>query len=71
MQRNVAPWDRAVRAVAGLGLLAVALAWGAPLRWLPGVVGVVFLVTAAAGYCPLYGACRISTLPRAADRPRA
>ena len=70
MQRNVGSWDRWLRTVVGLILVVAAAIWAAPLRWLSLVVGVVLLATAALGYCPLYGACRISTAPRAAERQR-
>ena len=64
MNRNVATWDRVIRVVlaalfaylyftgvvtGGLGLLLL-------------VVGIVFLVTAIVGYCPLYGLLKFSTL---------
>jgi hypothetical protein len=63
MNRNVASWDRVLRVVlaalfaylyfagivtGGLGLLLL-------------VVGIVFLVTAIVGYCPLYGLFKLST----------
>ncbi len=63
MNRNVASWDRVIRVVlaalfaylyfagivtGGLGLLLL-------------VVGIVFLVTAVVGYCPLYGMLKFST----------
>lgn len=70
MQRNMASWDRWLRAVVGLALLVVALTWAAPLRWLALVVGIVFVGTAAVGYCPLYGACRISTAPQGGEGRR-
>ena len=70
MQRNVGSWDRWLRAVIGLALVGGAATWGAPLRWLGLGVGAVLLVTAAAGYCPLYGVCRISTAPKAAREDR-
>jgi hypothetical protein len=64
MNRNVASWDRVIRVVlaalfaylyfagivtGGLGLLLL-------------VVGIVFLVTAIVGYCPLYGLLKFGTL---------
>ena len=64
MKRNASNWDRILRVVlaalfayfyfaglvtGGLGLLLL-------------VVGIVFAVTAIAGYCPLYAVFKFSTL---------
>ncbi len=64
MNHNIASWDRVIRVVlaalfaylyfagivtGGLGLLLL-------------VVGIVFLVTAIVGFCPLYAALKLSTL---------
>lgn len=63
MTRNVGTVDRAVRTVLGLGVVAwafsvgVASAAGIVLV----VVAAVLLVTAAAGFCPLYRLLGIST----------
>ncbi|MEI6028997.1 MAG: DUF2892 domain-containing protein [Betaproteobacteria bacterium] len=51
MQTNVGGIDRILRAVIGLALIALTLA-GTIGVW--GWVGVVPLVTAALGFCPLY-----------------
>ena len=68
MQQNVGNIDRAVRFVAGLALIALALglhdAGNAPqsgLWW--GWIGVVPLVTAIFGTCPLYSLLGISSCP--------
>ena len=61
MQHNLASWDRAVRAVVALALVAVAVAWASPWRWALLAIGVILGATAASGYCPLYGVCRFST----------
>jgi hypothetical protein len=64
MNRNVASWDRLIRVV-----LAVLFAYlyfagivtgGIGLLLL--VVGIVLLVTAIVGYCPLYGLLKFGTL---------
>lgn len=53
---NEANWDRIVRALAGVTLIALGLtglvpgAWGIGL----GVVGLILLATGAIGFCPLY-----------------
>jgi hypothetical protein len=62
---NVGVVDRAVRIVVGLALIAFALGYLAPgtgYNWL-GWIGVVPLLTAAVGSCPLYSALGLSTCP--------
>lgn len=61
MTRNVGTIDRAVRIVAGLVLLALALFGGQWWGW----IGVVPLVTALAGFCPAYRLLGLSTCPLA------
>ena len=61
MLRNIGALDRGVRIV--LGLVLLALVFVGPRTPL-GYLGLVPLVTALAGYCPLYGLLRISTCPR-------
>jgi hypothetical protein len=63
MVRNVSNVDRIVRAVVGAVLL---IAWAAgwvtgTLAVVLGLVGVVLLATAAAGFCPLYRVLGVST----------
>ena len=65
MTTNVGSIDRIVRIVLGLALIAFALGFiapGAPYAWL-GWIGVVPLLTAAAGSCPLYTVLGASTCP--------
>jgi uncharacterized membrane protein len=63
-KKNESPLDRAVRAVAGAGLLIGAFA-GAGISSVLGIilaiVGVVLLFTAATGWCALYKLFGIST----------
>ena len=54
MKPNVGTADKAVRIVVGLALLAVLILVEGPMRWL-GLIGVVPLLTAIVGHCPLYG----------------
>jgi hypothetical protein len=62
MQKNVGNLDRIVRAVAGLGLLGFAVLSDSPAHaW--GYLGVVPLLTAAIGSCPLYSLIGINTCP--------
>jgi hypothetical protein len=58
MTRNEGNLDRAVRALAGVGLIGATLA-GVIGPW--GWIGVVPLVTAAIGWCPLYSMLGINS----------
>jgi hypothetical protein len=58
MNRNEGNPDRAVRAIAGIGLIGATLA-GVIGPW--GWIGAVPLVTAAIGWCPLYTVLGINT----------
>lgn len=60
MSINVGSIDRAVRVIAGLAILS-AIFWAeGSVRWL-GLIGLVPLLTAAAGFCPLYTVLGINT----------
>lgn len=67
MKANVGSLDRALRVILGLALLALFVFAEAPLRWW-GLIGVVPLLTAALGFCPLYALLGVSTCPRPASR---
>jgi len=67
VKANVGSLDRALRVVIGLALLALFVFAEAPLRWW-GLIGVVPLLTAALGFCPLYALLGVSTCPRPASR---
>lgn len=58
MNRNEGNLDRAVRAIAGIGLIGAMLA-GVIGPW--GWIGAVPLVTAAIAWCPLYTVLGINT----------
>jgi hypothetical protein len=58
MKPNLGSLDRAVRIVAGLVLLSLVFV-GPRTPW--GWIGLVPLLTAFVGFCPLYGVCRIDT----------
>ena len=60
MTRNVGGVDRALRITAGLVLLALG-AFG-PLGWW-GLLGLVPLGTALAGWCPAYSLVGLNTRP--------
>jgi hypothetical protein len=56
MKANIGPIDRAARIVVGLALIAFALGLVTPgtgWNWV-GWIGVVPLVTALVGHCPVY-----------------
>ena len=60
MQTNVGNIDRILRAVIGLALIALTLA-GTIGVW--GWIGVVPLLTAALGFCPIYTMLGFSSCP--------
>ena len=58
---NIAGWERALRVVVGVVLLALALVGP---QTVVGLLGVVPLITGAMGFCPLYQAFGVSGRPR-------
>jgi hypothetical protein len=64
MSINVGSIDRVVRVVLGLALLSTFFLLEGPLRWLA-LAGLVLLLTAAFGLCPLYSVLGINTCPTA------
>lgn len=61
MSRNLGPIDRIIRIVIGAALLYFALfASQNGYNWL-GWIGVVPIITALMGYCPLYAILGVST----------
>lgn len=62
MKRNESNQDRGIRAVVGIIALLIGLfAVGGFLRALLIIVGLVLLITAAVGFCPLYRLFGINT----------
>lgn len=57
---NVGTVDRAVRVALGIAFVSLFFIFDSPLRWL-GLIGVIALVTALIGYCPLYSLLGISS----------
>ncbi|MCC7451431.1 MAG: DUF2892 domain-containing protein [Anaerolineae bacterium] len=57
MKRNLGNLDRIIRTILGIAIMLAGLYFQ---TWL-GVLGVVLLVTAAIGWCPLYAPFHIST----------
>jgi hypothetical protein len=60
MQRNEGTIDRALRIIAGLGLLSLVFV-GPQTPW--GWLGLVPLVTGLVGICPVYSVLGIRTCP--------
>lgn len=60
MKANVGGIDKILRIVAGLALIALAIAGiGLPWTW----IGVVPLLTGVVGFCPFYPLLGLSTCP--------
>jgi hypothetical protein len=63
MQVNIGSIDKTVRIVAGLVLLSLVFLLEGKARWF-GLIGVVPLVTAFTGFCPLYTLLGVNTCPK-------
>ncbi|RUM28042.1 MAG: DUF2892 domain-containing protein [Aquifex sp.] len=53
MEKNMALWDRIVRVILAIIFLYLAITNGGAY-WILGIIGIIFLVTSAIGFCPLY-----------------
>ncbi len=53
MEKNMAIWDRVIRIIAAIIFLWLAITYGG-WYWILGIIGIVFIVTSAIGFCPLY-----------------
>jgi uncharacterized membrane protein YdbT with pleckstrin-like domain len=63
MNTNIGPLDRAIRVIIGVALIAYAIPYGFPetgWNWI-GWIGVIPLITALIGFCPLYRMIGMST----------
>jgi hypothetical protein len=60
MKANEGMIDRALRIVAGIGVLSLAFV-GPQTPW--GYLGIVPIATGLIGWCPLYALLRINTCP--------
>lgn len=65
MECNVGGVDRVIRIIVGLIIVGLGLMYQS--WW--GLVGLVPLLTAAVGWCPLYAPFRISSCRQNPDRP--
>ena len=64
MTPNVGGFDRIARIVVGLALIAFAVLAPATISWKwIGYIGVVPLLTALVGFCPVYPLLGINTCP--------
>lgn len=60
MKANVGSIDRALRVVVGIGLLSLLFLLDGEARWY-GLIGIVPLLTAGIGFCPLYSILGVNT----------
>jgi hypothetical protein len=63
MRKNIGGLDRIIRIVAGIALIAFAIPLGFPntgWNWI-GWFGIIPLLTAFVGFCPLYAVLGLST----------
>lgn len=63
MKKNEGQVDRLLRIILGLALLSMTFMLDGPQRWW-GLIGLLPLGTALAGWCPAYAIFGISTCPR-------
>lgn len=61
MNKNVKNTDRIIRVLAGFVLLSLYF-WGPQTAW--GLIGVIPILTALVGFCPLYSLLKLSTLKK-------
>lgn len=62
LKQNVGGVDRIIRIILGVVLLAYFVTAEGSVRWV-GLLGLIPLLTAAMGSCPLYSVLGISTCP--------
>ncbi|WP_297322589.1 DUF2892 domain-containing protein [uncultured Bartonella sp.] len=62
MVHNLGSVDRIIRVIIGLVLLSLVFFLDSRARWF-GLIGLIPLVTAAIGYCPLYKIFGLSSCP--------
>ena len=60
MRANVGTTDRFIRIAIGIALLAYAYLGEGQIRWI-GLIGVVPILTALVGFCPLYAMLGLKT----------
>lgn len=65
MNKNIGITDKIIRLIVGFVLLGLYF-WGPQTAW--GLIGVVPILTAIVGYCPIYSLLKISTLKKKQSR---
>ena len=61
MEKNMASWDRIARIILAVIFIALAVKNGGAW-WILGIIGIVFIITSAIGFCPLYKVVGFKTL---------
>jgi len=61
MNKNVGSIDRIIRVIVGFVLLGLYF-WDPQTAW--GLIGIIPILTALVGYCPLYSPLKLSTLKK-------
>lgn len=62
MKHNIGNADKIFRIIIGLALLSLIFILDGAIRWI-GLIGVMPIITALAGNCPLYSILGVSTCP--------
>ncbi|MGV8905636.1 MAG: YgaP family membrane protein [Acetobacterium sp.] len=58
--KNVGKTDKIIRIILGLGLLSLIFILQGNIRFI-GLIGIIPIVTALTGFCPIYGLLHLST----------
>lgn len=61
MKKNIGKPDKIVRIIVGIVLISLYF-WGPQTAW--GLIGIVPILTAFLGYCPLYSPIKLSTFKK-------
>jgi len=69
MDHNVGTADRIIRIVLGIALLSLVFVLETKARWL-GLIGIIPVMTALMGWCPLYTLLGVRTCPLKRDGER-
>lgn len=61
MNKNIGITDKIIRLIVGFVLVGLYF-WGPQTAW--GLIGIIPILTAVVGYCPLYSPLKLSTLKK-------
>lgn len=61
MNKNIGIADKIIRLIVGFALLGIYF-WGPQTAW--GLIGIVPILTALVGYCPVYSPIKLSTFKK-------